>query len=249
VSAAPRVLAVIPARGGSRGLPGKNVRPLCGIPLVGHAIRAAAMTPSVTRTILSTDSEEIADVARRFGGDVPFLRPADLAADDTPMAPVVAHALKTVEEEEGQAYDAVLLLDPTSPARLPQQLDSAAELLWSDPELDGVISVSEPTFQPEWVGVRKTGDGAALERYFASGTGVVRRQDAGRYLRINGNFYIWRAASARALERSWFDEGTYGAIEIPEAQAFSIDDEYEFRLIEALVHAGLITLPWMEDHS
>lgn len=249
MSAAPRVLAVIPARGGSRGLPGKNVRPLCGIPLVGHAIRAAAMTPSVTRTILTTDSEEIADVARRFGGDVPFMRPVELAGDDTPMAPVVAHALASVEREEGQSYDAVLLLDPTSPARLPQQLDAAAELLWSNPDLDGVISVSEPTFQPEWVGVREVGANGALERYFASGTGVVRRQDAGRYLRINGNFYIWRAASARALERSWFDEGTYAGIEIPEAQAFSIDDEYEFRLIEALIDAGLITFPWMEDHA
>jgi N-acylneuraminate cytidylyltransferase len=247
MSAAPRVLAVIPARGGSRGLPGKNVRPLCGIPLVGHAIRAAAMTPSVTRTILTTDSEEIADVARLWGGDVPFMRPVELAGDDTPMAPVVAHALASVEEQEGRSYDAVLLLDPTSPARLPQQLDAAAELLWSNPDLDGVISVSEPTFQPEWVGVRETVPNGALERYFATGTGVVRRQDASRYLRINGNFYIWRAASARALERSWFDEGTYAGIEIPEAQAFSIDDEYEFRLIQALVDAGLITFPWLED--
>ena len=81
----PRVLAVIPARGGSRGLPGKNTRTLCGLPLVAHAIRAAAMTPCVTRTIVTTDSQEIADVARAHGGEVPFLRPASLAADDTPF--------------------------------------------------------------------------------------------------------------------------------------------------------------------
>ena len=117
------------------------------------------------------------------------------------------------------------------------------EVPLADPDLDGVVSVSEPTFQPEWVGVRA--DGPALERYFASGTGITRRQDVGRYLRINGNFYVWRAASARALQRSWFDEGRYAGHEIPEAQAFSIDDEYEFRLVEALVAAGLLSLPWI----
>lgn len=240
----PRVLAVIPARGGSRGLPGKNIRSLCGLPLVAHAIRAAAMTPVVTRAVVTTDSAQIAALAREHGGDVPFIRPPELAADDTPMGPVIAHAITTVEAMEGTTYDAVLLLDPTSPARDPQQLADAVDLLWQDPDLDGVVSVSEPTFQPEWVGVRQ--DGTTLSRYFPSGSGVTRRQDTGRYLRINGNFYVWRAASARALRQSWFDEGRYTGLEIPEAQAFSIDDEFEFRLIEALVAAGLVRLPWIE---
>ena len=240
----PRILAVIPARGGSRGLPGKNTRLLCGMPLVGHAIRAAQATPAVTRIVVTTDSEEIAEVARQHGGDVPFLRPGELAADDTPMAPVIAHAITTVESMEGATYDAVILLDPTSPARDPDQIGSAVKMLWQNPLLDGVVSVSEPTFQPEWVGVRQ--EGATLSRYFPSGVGVTRRQDTERFLRINGNFYVWRAASARALNRSWFDEGRYAGFEIPEAQAFSIDDDYEFRLIQALVAAGLVQLPWTE---
>jgi N-acylneuraminate cytidylyltransferase len=241
-----RVLAVIPARGGSKGLPGKNIRPLWGLPLIAHSIRAAALTPEVTRCLVTTDSEQIADVARAHGGEAPFLRPAELAADDTPMAPVVRHALEWAEREEGDAYDAVLLLDPTSPARVPAQLAEAARRLATTPALDGVISVSEPTFNPVWVGVRPddTRDGA-LTRYFESGTGVTRRQDVGRFLRINGNFYLWRADFVRRLESSWFDEGTHEGLEIPEAQAFSIDDEYEFRLIEALIGAGLITLPWV----
>ncbi|WP_377644035.1 cytidylyltransferase domain-containing protein [Oryzobacter terrae] len=241
----PRVLAVVPARGGSRGLPDKNVRLLSGLPLVVHAIRAAAGVAAISRTVVTTDSTRIADVAREHGGDVPFLRPAGLAADDTPMAPVIAHALATVEEMEGSSYDAVVLLDPTSPAREPQQVTAALEMLWADPALDGVVSVSEPTFQPEWVGVRH--EGAALARYFPASAGVTRRQDTERYLRINGNFYVWRAASARALSRSWFDEGRYGGLEIPEAQAFSIDDEDEFRLIQALVDAGVVRLPWTEE--
>lgn len=243
----PRILAVIPARGGSKGLPGKNIRPLAGLPLIAHSIRAAALTPEVTRCIVSTDSAEIAAVARDAGGEAPFLRPAELARDDTPMAPVVRHALEWCERDEGQSYAAVLLLDPTSPARVPQQLASAAARLFADDDLDGVISVSEPTFNPVWVGVRTgSAPSGALERYFEAGTGVTRRQDTERFLRINGNFYLWRADFVRRLEASWFDEGRHAGAEIPESQAFSIDDEYEFRLIEALVAARIITLPWLE---
>jgi N-acylneuraminate cytidylyltransferase len=246
----PRVLAVIPARGGSKGLPGKNIRPLRGLPLLAHSIRAAALTPEVTRCVVTTDSARIAEVARAHGGDVPFLRPTELAADDTPMAPVVRHALEWVEREEGTAYDAVLLLDPTSPARVPAQLAEAVRRLTANLALDGVISVSETTFNPVWVGVRPDdARGGALARFFPAGTGVTRRQDVGRFLRINGNFYLWRADFVRRLESSWFDEGTHEGLEIPEAQAFSIDDDYEFRLIEALVDAGLICLPWLETDT
>ncbi|HET8989284.1 MAG TPA: acylneuraminate cytidylyltransferase family protein, partial [Humibacillus sp.] len=215
--------------------------------LVVHSIRAAELTPSITRCVVSTDSEEIAAVARSFGGNAPFLRPAELAGDDAPMAPVVRHALEWCEAEEGEPYDAVLLLDPTSPARVPAQLDDAAHRLIAHPELDGVISVSEPTFNPVWVGVRPAGspDGA-LRRFFDTGAGITRRQDADRFLRINGNFYLWRADFVRRLQTSWFDEGTHAGAEIPESQAFSIDDEYEFRLIEALIVAGIIRLPWIE---
>ena len=258
-STPPRVLAVIPARGGSKGLPGKNTRRLFGLPLIVHSIRAAELTPAITRCVVSTDSEQIAAVARSFGGEAPFLRPAELAGDDTPMAPVVRHALEWCEADEGVPYDAVLLLDPTSPARVPEQLAEATRRLALNPQLDGVISVSEPTFNPVWVGVRPadpsgtpgasgTPDGA-LRRFFDSGTGITRRQDADRFLRINGNFYLWRSDFVRRLETSWFDEGTHAGAEIPESQAFSIDDDYEFRLIEALIVAGIIRLPWIERET
>lgn len=241
-----RTLGVIPARGGSKGLPDKNIRPLAGLPLIAHSIRAAALMPVVSRCIVSTDSERIAEMARTYGGDVPFLRPPALATDDTPMAPVVRHALEWVERAEGTSYDAVLLLDPTSPARVPDQITAAMDRLLADDSLDGVVSVSEPTFNPTWVGVRAEPDTGRLRRFFDAGTGVTRRQDLDRYLRVNGNFYLWRSAFVRRLETSWLDEGAHAGLEIPEAQAFSIDDDYEFRLIEALVAAGLIDLPWME---
>jgi CMP-N,N'-diacetyllegionaminic acid synthase len=219
---------------------------LAGLPLIGHSIAAAGMVPEVTRCVVSTDSQEIADVARELGGDVPFLRPAELAQDDTPMAPVLRHALAAVEEQEGRAYDVVLLVDPTSPARRPEQISAAIVSLQESPRLDGIISVSQPTFNPTWVGVKPTADDASvLERYFPSAAGVLRRQEVDRYLRINGNFYVWRRDFLRTLQDSWFDEGVHGMAEIPEAQAFSIDYEHEFRLLEALVAQGFVELPWL----
>ena len=241
-----RVLVVVPARGGSKGLPGKNLRVLAGLPLLGHSLRAAAMVPSVTRCIVSTDSPDIAAAARALGGDLPFERPAELAADDTPMAPVLRHALAFVEAEEGTPYDFLVLLDPTSPARRPETVEAAIELLESRLDWDGVVSVSAPHFHPVWVGVRGSAeDPVTMERYFAAGTGVTRRQQLDRYLRVNGNFYVWRAEFVRRLQESWMDEGTHGMIEIPEAEAFAIDDLDEFRTLEALVAEGALTLPWL----
>jgi N-acylneuraminate cytidylyltransferase len=236
------VLAVVPARGGSKGLPGKNIRPLAGVPLLVHSLRAAALTTGVTRCVVSTDSEEIAEVARRHGGDVPFLRPAELAGDTTPTAPVLTHALSAVEAEDGRSYDAVLLLEPTSPYRSPERLEAAIERLFSDDTVDGVVSVSEPTFNPIAVGVRQDDDGT-LHRYAAESVGITRRQDAPPFLRINGNFYVWKSDFIRRLHRSWLDEGVILGFEIPEKEAFSVDDEYEFELIEALVRADFIRLP------
>lgn len=238
-----KILAVIPARGGSKGLPGKNIRPLAGVPLIGHAIACGNALPGVTRTIVSTDDTGIAEVARSLGGDVPFLRPPELARDDTPMAPVIQHALAEVERSDGAAYDGVLLLDPTSPARDPRRLAAAISLFDSRPDLDGVVAVSAPWFDPMWVGVEAQEDGS-MRRFFPEAAGVTRRQDnPRRYLRVNGAFYLWRSAFVRRLKSNWLDEGIFAPLEIPESEAFSIDDESEFRMIEALVQAGLVRLP------
>ncbi|MDP5227243.1 MULTISPECIES: acylneuraminate cytidylyltransferase family protein [Arthrobacter] len=240
----PSVLAVIPARGGSKGLPGKNIRPLLGKPLLAHSVALARELGPDVRCIVSTDDPAIADAARAAGADVPFQRPAELADDTAPMSVVLRHALTTMEEIDGTRYDMVLLLDPTSPTRNAEDVRAAIEQLRDSDGLDGVIAVSEPFFNPTWVGVRPSGDDSAvLERYSSEGTGVVRRQDVPRFLRINGSFYVWTAAFVRRLENSWFDEGRHGFVEVPETSAFSIDDEHEFRLVEAVVSAGLAPLP------
>jgi N-acylneuraminate cytidylyltransferase len=234
------ILAVIPARGGSKGLPGKNLRPLAGLPLIAHSLRLAKMCPEIARCIVSTDDPGIRDTARAHGGDVPFLRPAELAQDDTPMTPVLQHALREIERAEGRTFGSLLLLDPTSPGRLPADVSRAVALLEADPAAQGVMACSRPTFNPFWVGVVEKG--AYLAPAFP-GPEYARRQDVPAFLRINGALYLWRRDF---IERgaSWRDE-PHRALEIPEARAFSIDDLYEFQVAEQLVAAGLVELPWL----
>ena len=235
------ILAVIPARGGSKGLPGKNIRPMGGLPLIAHSIKLAAMCPEIDRVVVSTDSEEIASVARAHGGVVPFLRPAELARDESPMMPVLAHALATMQEKDGREYASVLLLDPTSPGRLPEDVTRAVAMLDARADLDGVIACSKPTFNPFWVGVVEK-DGVMAP---AMGSGrYLRRQDVPAFLRINGALYLWRRAFVARAE-SWLD-GKQLALEIPEERAFSIDDLHEFQVAEALLARGLIRFPWLE---
>ena len=234
------ILAVIPARGGSKGLPGKNIRPLAGLPLIAHSLHLAKLCPEIARCIVSTDDVTIRDIARKHGGDVPFLRPEELARDDTPMMPVVQHALREVERLEGRIYGSVLLLDPTSPGRLPGDVTRAVAMLETDPTARGVLGCSKPTFNPFWVGVVEQNE--YLEPAF-SGANYTRRQDVPPFLRINGALYLWRRDFVDS-GASWRD-GPHRALEIPEARAFSIDELYEFQVAEQLIAAGLLELPWL----
>ena len=234
-------LALVPARGGSKGLPRKNLRELAGLPLVAHAIRFARLCPEIERVVVSTDDEEIAAVAREHGAEVPFLRPAELARDETAMWPVVRHALAEVDPE-GRRHERVLLLDPTSPARLPEDVTAAHALLAGDASADGVVAVSQPRFNPLWTTV--TVDRGYVRPADDRATRVARRQDLPRALRISGLLYLWRAAFVQAVDETWL-RGRMLPLEVPERRAFSIDGAEELEELEALVAAGLVRLPWL----
>lgn len=241
-----RMLAVIPARGGSKGLPGKNLKPFAGLPLIAHTIVFAKMCPEIDRCLVSTDSPEIAETARRFGGDVPFLRPAELAHDTTPLWPVVQHALTWAEENEGTSYDLVLLLDPTSPARLSSDVTDAVQRLHDRPDADGVIGVSQPDFHPMWHCVVER-DGWMAD-WHPDGARYTRRQDLPTVYRINGSLYLWRSDFVRRhSEQTWRVQGKHVLYEIPECRAMSIDTADEFARAEALVKSGLIHFPWLTE--
>ncbi len=135
------VLALIPARGGSKSIPRKNIKPFLGYPLLAYSIAAGLQAETVTRVIVSTDDEEIAAVAREYGAEVPFLRPAHLAQDATPDLPVFVHALQWLAEHEGFRPEVVVQLRPTTPVRPPGMVDEAVRLLLEHPEADSVRGV------------------------------------------------------------------------------------------------------------
>ncbi len=137
----PEVLAVVPARGGSKGIPRKNIRNFAGHPLIAYSIEAGLLARSVTRVIVSTDDEEIAAVARQYGAEAPFLRPAEFAQDQTLDLPVFQHALGWLAEHENYRPDIVVQLRPTSPVRPPSLVDEAVGLLLEHPEADSVRGV------------------------------------------------------------------------------------------------------------
>ena len=185
-----RVLGVVTARGGSKGIPGKNVRPLGGRPLLAWTAEAALAARRLSRVVLTTDDERIAEVGRACGLEVPFLRPAELAQDDTPTLPVLRHAVAELERA-GDRFDAVCLLQPTSPFRRAGDIDGCIELLGSA-GLDAVVSVLPvpPEHNPHWVYFR---DGDGLLR-LATGEEqpIPRRQELPPAFHRDGAVYVTR---------------------------------------------------------
>ena len=240
-------IAIIPARGGSKGLPGKNVRLLAGLPLIAHTIRFARLCPEIDRCIVSTDSEEIAKVARDAEGEVPFLRPPELADDSTPMLPVLQHAIRQMELVDSNRYELVILLQPTSPFRLPEDVSRALQLIEQDSEAVGVVAVSKPSFNPRVVCVEE------INGYLAwafDGKTYTRRQDADPVYRINGMLYVWRRDHLMRSAVEQLYAAPHRILMIPEERALDIDSLHDFQLGESLLQSGMLQLPWCEEaHS
>jgi CMP-N,N'-diacetyllegionaminic acid synthase len=176
------VLGVVPARSGSKGIPNKNLVSLAGRPLLAYTADAARTSRRLSRCIVSTDDERIAQAARSLGIDVPFLRPSELASDDTPMLPVLQHAAREMARN-GSTIDVVVLLQPTSPLRRASHIDAAIDLLEST-GADSVVSVVEVPHQFNPVSVMQLEDGRL--RPFVDGPIITRRQDKPRVYARNG---------------------------------------------------------------
>ncbi|MDQ2933240.1 MAG: acylneuraminate cytidylyltransferase family protein [bacterium] len=142
------VLAIIPARGGSKRIFGKNLKVLAGKPLIQYSIDEAKKSKYIDRLVTSTDDQKIAEVAKRLGSEVPFIRPEDISGDTITDFPVFAHALEWYEKEEGYIPDIIVQLRPTSPLRIVEEIDAAIELLVQNPEADSVRTVAEPEQSP-----------------------------------------------------------------------------------------------------
>lgn len=183
-------LGLIPARGGSKGIPGKNVRPLFGKPLIAYTIEAAAQAQRISRIVVSTDDPAVAQAASVWGAEVPFIRPAELGADTTPMLPVMQHAVRTLEER-GSRYDLICLLQPTSPMRTPDDIDTCIGLL-QDTGADTVISVLPvpEKHNPHWVFEPDGAGGLRLST--GEATPIPRRQELPPAYHREGSIYVVR---------------------------------------------------------
>jgi CMP-N,N'-diacetyllegionaminic acid synthase len=185
-----KVLGLITARGGSKGVPRKNIKLLNGHPLLWYSAKAAAEAKSLARVILSTEDEEIADVGRKLGIDVPFMRPAELARDTTPSLPVIKHSLMELQAR-GESFDAVCLLQPTNPFRRAIDIDGCVNLLM-DSGADSVISVLPVPneYNPKWVYWRN--ELGELSLCTGDAEPISRRQDLPPAYHRDGSVYVTR---------------------------------------------------------
>ena len=179
-----RILALIPARGGSKGIPHKNITPLAGEPLIKYTIDAAKQSKYIDYVFVSTDDAEIADVSKKFGAKVPFLRPEELASDTAKTIDAVLHAIETLRKA-GETFDGLVLLQPTSPLRTAEDINRAVETFYES-NRQPVVSVSEVSDHP--ILIRTIEDGR-LHPLLQTGS-TVRRQDMPPFYRVNGSIYI-----------------------------------------------------------
>jgi CMP-N-acetylneuraminic acid synthetase len=235
-----KVLGIITARGGSKGVPGKNLKTLAGKPLLAYTVESALNCPSLDRVILSTEDEAIAAAGRRLGCEVPFIRPAELSRDDTPHLPVIQHAAAWMQNQGGYRPDAVMVLQPTSPLRTSGDIAAAVALLESS-GADSVLSVSEvPAHSHPSRTLRVDATGQAV--LFATGepvrNRVNRRQDLPEAWIMNGAIYACRTAVLFGTNPSLYGDRVV-AYRMPVERSISIDDMDDWAAAErALSHAS-----------
>lgn len=221
------------ARGGSKGIPGKNLKPLAGKPLIAYTVEAARASGALDRLILSTDDGAIAEAGRALGCDVPFLRPAELARDDTPHLPVIQHAVRWLDEHAGYRPEAVMILQPTSPLRQPEDIRASIALLERS-GADSALSVSEiPAHVHPMRTLRVDETGAAV--LFVTGGPVRqrinRRQDLPAAWVMNGAIYICRTGVLFAGQPSLYGDRVV-AYRMPARRGVSIDDAEDWAAAE-----------------
>jgi len=227
----PDIVALIPARGGSKGIPRKNVLPVGGKPLIAWTIEAALQSSSLTRVIVSTDNEEIADVAQQHGAEVPFMRPAEFATDAAGSLGVALHALDWLAAHGGEP-DYLLLLQPTSPLRTSADIDDAARLA-AERDADAVLGICEAAPHP-WLACQLTADGQLGAFFCTTDEHLPRQQYPPAYV-LNGALYLNRPASLRGT-RSFQPPGALGFI-MPIERSQDIDSPWEMRMVDLLLRS------------
>jgi len=226
------VVALIPARGGSKGVPRKNVKELAGKPLIAYSIEAALQSGLIDRVVVSTEDEEIAETARSYGAEAPFMRPTELAQDDSPEWLVWQHAIKQLNKEDRDSQVGVLVcVSPTSPLRSVEDLD-ACILALTTSDVDMVITVT-PAARSPYFNMVAIDDNGLAELLIRPKGHVYRRQDAPAAFDITTVAYAARPAFV--LNSNSMFEGKVKAVIVPPERALDIDTELDFRIAEVML--------------
>ena len=226
-----RILAVIPARGGSKGIPGKNIKMLAGKPLLAWTIEAAKGSRYIDRLILSSDDKDIISVALEYGCEVPFVRPANLAQDDTPGIAPVLHALEVLEEK----FDYVVLLQPTSPLRQTEDIDACIEKCLEEKAVS-CVTVCEVNENPNWMFTLD--DGKHLKPLLFDSDKYNRRQDCPTYYVLNGAVYVMQCEWVKR-EKKTVSERTIASV-MPRIRSIDIDEMHDFSFCEWVLNRTLV---------
>lgn len=225
-------LAIIPARGGSKGLPGKNIKELCGKPLIAWSIERGLSSKYVDEVVVSTDYQNIADIAKEYGASVPFLRPDFLASDTATSFDAVEHTINFYRNELGKEFDYIVLLEPTSPLREEHDIDSMIEkIIQNEDTFDSIVSIGEVHEHPSIM--KKIVNRDSLDSYCKELEMHSRRQDASSAYFPYGVAYIVKKDTLLDEKTFYTKRNTY--FEIQRYQCYEIDDIYDFLSIENIM--------------
>jgi N-acylneuraminate cytidylyltransferase len=226
------IVALICARGGSKGLPGKNIRPLAGKPLIAWAIEQAKSVEQISRVIVSTDSEEIAKVARQFGAEVPFIRPADLAQDNSPEREVWRHALQYLKKSEGKFPDILVVVPATAPLRKTEDIKKCISEFQKG-DADTIITVTDSHRSPYFNMVKNRPDGQVEIVIPAKSGMVARRQDVPEVFDVTTVAYV--SSPEFIMRTNNIFEGRVRSVHVPPQRAIDIDTLMDFKIAECLI--------------
>lgn len=225
-----KIVCIIPARSGSKRLPGKNVKKIGGKPMIAHAILAAKGSKYVDRVIVSTDDVEIAKVARKYGAEVPFIRPAELASDTAPTLLVLQHAIAHIENQDKFKPDLIVLIQPTNPLVKSEDIDGTIEKIIAA-KTNSCFTVCEIHQRPEWMYLL---DNKKPKLFLASASKTKRSQDLPKLAIINGAVYVTRYDTL--MKKNLIRDNSNTSIYLmPKERSVDIDDHLDFKIAEALI--------------
>jgi len=227
-----KYVVLICARGGSKGLPGKNIKPLNGVPLIGWSINIAKQINRASRIIVSTDSEEISKVALEYGAEVPFIRPKELAQDSTPEWLVWRHAIDYIENNFSEIFDAILVLPTTAPLRSREDINACIDL-FEGKTVDSVITVSEARRNPYFNMTVNNNDEYASLAISPEST-ITRRQDVPEVFDMTTVAYV--VSTNFVKNNDGIFEGKVKSVTIPRERAIDIDDLMDFKIAEIMLN-------------